>query len=71
MVSAPVPDTIEALRVQNSALRTINRCLEEEIALHRKRAQDYYSAISTLESERAANAMLTAELEALGHTARD
>lgn len=38
--------------------------LEEQIDIHREREAKYYEAIKTLESEREANARLTAELEA-------
>jgi hypothetical protein len=64
MTRAPIPDTIEALRVQNGALRTLNHYLEEEIKLHREKAREYHEAIQTLDSEREANARLTAEVEA-------
>lgn len=63
--TATVPDTLEGLRRQNGALRTLNHCLEQEIALHRQKAQQYHEAIHSLDSERAANAVLTAEIERL------
>lgn len=63
--TAPVPDTIDDLRRQNGSLRTLNACLEQEIAMHREKANLYHAAISTLDSEREANARLTAEIERL------
>jgi hypothetical protein len=56
---------LEFLRRQNGALRRLNLALEEEIAIHRAKAQEYHVAITTLASEREANALLTAEIEAL------
>lgn len=61
---------IQAQKVQNGALRTLNACLEEEIALHRKNAGKYHAAATTLDSERAANEILTNELEAIATEAR-
>jgi len=63
--SAPVPDTIDGLRRQNGALRTLNRSLESEIASHRVKARKYWEATQTLDSEREANAILTAEVAEL------
>lgn len=65
MASAPVPDTIEGLRRQNAAYRTLLRAMEEELRVHREKAAKYYEATTSLESERAANALLTEEVERL------
>lgn len=62
---AEVPDTIEGLRRQNGALRTLNHHLEVEIAQLRAKRREYYQAITLLDSERAANALLTEEIERL------
>lgn len=53
------------LERQNGALRTLRACLEDEIKVHRAKAQEYYLAITSLDSEREANALLTAEVEGL------
>lgn len=62
--AALVPEDVRALRVQNGALRTLNRCLEAEIKQHRARAQEYHAASQTLDSEREANRILTDTIEA-------
>jgi hypothetical protein len=56
---------LDALLVQNNAYRTLNAHLEAEIARHRADAHKYHAAITTLDSEREANALLTAEIERL------
>ena len=43
--------------------KTLVESLESQIAYHRKKANEYFAAISTLESEREANEILTNELE--------
>jgi hypothetical protein len=58
------PPDDAALVAQNRALRTLNTLLEREIADHRGKAQEYYAATQTLDSEREANAILTTALEA-------
>lgn len=58
------PPDDAALVVQNRAFRTLNTLLQEEIADHRGKAQEYHAAIQTLDSEREANAILTTALEA-------
>lgn len=47
------------------ALRNMVSLLEEEVMFYRKQSQDNYEAIHTLDSERAANAILTEENERL------
>lgn len=64
---APVPDTIEGLRAQNRAYRSLCASLEEIQSQHTAQGRQYQEAIATLDSEREANARLTDELEALKH----
>jgi hypothetical protein len=52
-------------QAQNRALKTMNALPEQEIAYHRGRADQYAFAIAQLDSERAANALLTEEIERL------
>lgn len=58
---APVPDTMEGLRRQNSAYRALCASLEDRQAIHTAEGRKYHEAVSTLESERQANAILTEE----------
>jgi hypothetical protein len=51
-----------------TAHRVLIESLEGQIAHHRAQAQQYREAITTLESERSANAALTAEVEKLKAT---
>lgn len=62
--AALVPEDMQALRVQNSAFRALNRSLEQQIEYHRVRAQEYHAATTTLDSEREANRILTDTIEA-------
>lgn len=54
-----------ALTTQNGAYRQLNASLESEIAIHRAKANAYHAAITSLDSERQANALLTDEIERL------
>ena len=58
---ASVPDTVEGLRRQNSAYRALCASLEATQAIQTAEGRKYHEAVSTLESERAANAILTDE----------
>ena len=60
---APVPETMDALRKQNSAYRTLCRSLEAQMAVLTEKGRQYHEAVTSLDSERAANAILTQELE--------
>lgn len=62
---AAVPDTIEGLRRQNSAYRSLCASLEAQQAIQTEHGRKYQEAISTLDSERQANAILTKEAERL------
>ncbi len=48
-----------------NSYKTLTSSLEKQIKHHRVNAEKYDEAIKTLESERAANARLTEELEAM------
>lgn len=63
--TAPVPETLEGLRRQNSAYRTLCASLEAMQATQTERGRKYLEAINSLDSEREANAFLTRENEAL------
>lgn len=56
---------------QAAAVRTLHANEETEINRLRRKQQEWHQAIATLDSERQANAMLTAEVERLRHTATD
>jgi chromosome segregation ATPase len=56
--------TKEAIKRQAAAVRTLQTCEQSEINILRKERHKAHEAIKTLESERAANALLTDELEA-------
>lgn len=62
---APVPETMEGLRRQNAAYRALCASLEELQADQTVKAREYREAVMTLDSEREANALLTAEIERL------
>ena len=63
--AAPVPDTMEGLRSQNRAYRTLCASLEAQMAILTEKGREYQEAVSTLDSERQANAILTDENTAL------
>lgn len=63
--TAPVPETIEGLRRQNSAYRSLCASLEAQMAILTEKGRQYQEAVTTLGSEREANAILTAEVERL------
>jgi hypothetical protein len=52
---------MEGLRRQNSAYRALCASLEAQQAIHTTEGRKYHEAVSTLESERQANAVLTEE----------
>lgn len=54
-----------AIRTQANAVRTLQACEETQINQLRKGERDAYRAVQTLDSERDANAILTAENDAL------
>lgn len=62
---APLPDTMEGLRRQNSAYRALCASLEATQAIHTAEGRKYQEAVTSLDSEREANAILTGEIEAL------
>lgn len=62
---APVPETMEGLRRQNSAYRALCASMEQTQARQTELGRKYQEAITTLDSERAANAILTEEVTAL------
>lgn len=61
---APVPETIEGLRRQNSAYRALCASMEAIQADQTAKGRAYQEAIATLDSEREANRLLTEEVEA-------
>src|SRR3546814_14362349 len=62
---AAMPDTMEGLRRQNSAYRSLCASLEAQMAIMTAKGREYQEAVTTLESEREANAILTAEKDRL------
>lgn len=60
---APIPDTLEGLRAQNRAMRSLLATQEEVMAGLTVKGREYQEAITTLDSEREANAILTARVE--------
>jgi hypothetical protein len=58
---AAMPDTMEGLRRQNSAYRALCASLEAQMAILTAKGREYQEAVTTLDSEREANAILTAE----------
>jgi hypothetical protein len=63
--NAPIPETMEGLRRQNSAYRSLCATQELRLATQTDFARRCRDAEMTLDSERAANALLTEEIEAL------
>jgi len=61
--NAPEQDTVEGLRAQNRAYRSLCASLEATQAIHTALGRKYHEAVTTLDSEREANARLTEELE--------
>jgi predicted transcriptional regulator YdeE len=57
----------EAVKVQANAAKMIDSAWAKEINYHRESKNDYDIAIATLDSEREANKLLTAEIERLRH----
>lgn len=68
--TAPVPDTIEGLLAQNRAYRSLCASLEAQMSVLTGKGRQYQEAISTLDSEREANARLTEELDLIANEAR-
>jgi len=62
---APIPETREGLLAQNRAYRTLCASLEAQMAILTEKGREYHEAVTTLDSERAANARLTDEVESL------
>lgn len=58
---AALPETIEGLRRQNSAYRALCASLEAQMSVLTEKGREYQEAVTTLDSEREANAILTAE----------
>lgn len=63
--NAPIPETMEGLRRQNSAYRALCASLEAIMATQTDFARRCHAAEATLDSEREANAILTARVEEL------
>lgn len=63
--NAPVPETMEGLRAQNRAYRTLCASLEAQMATLTAKGREYHEAVATLDSEREANAILTDEIASL------
>ena len=55
----------KAMKVQASAVRTLQANEETEINILRQQKREWHQAVSSLDSEREANAILTAEIEKL------
>lgn len=55
----------EAIKLQASAVRTLQANEETEINTLRQQKREWYHAVSSLDSEREANAILTTEIERL------
>ncbi len=55
----------KAMKVQASAVRTLQANEETEINILRQQKREWHQAVSSLDSEREANAILTAEIERL------
>lgn len=63
--AAPMPQTIEGLQGQNRAYRTLCASLEAQMAILTEKGREYHEAVTMLDSERAANAIMTDEIAAL------
>jgi hypothetical protein len=61
--TAPMPQDLDGLRAQNRAYRSLCASLEASQAIQTEQGRKYQEAITTLDSEREANARLTEELE--------
>lgn len=55
----------KAIKVQASAVRTLQANEETEINILRQQKREWHQAVSSLDSEREANAILTAEVDRL------
>jgi hypothetical protein len=55
----------EAIKTQASAVRMLQANEQTEINILRKQRNEWHHAVSSLDSEREANALLTAEIERL------
>lgn len=63
--TAPLPEDMDGLRAQNRAYRSLCASLEAAQAIQTDQGRKYQEAITTLDSEREANARLTDEVERL------
>jgi hypothetical protein len=63
--TAPIPETMDGLRRQNSAYRSLCANLELQLATQTDFARRCHEAETTLDSEREANALLTEQVERL------
>lgn len=63
--TTPIPETMDGLKRQNSAYRTLCASLESQMAHYEKQRRQWWEATQTLDSERDANAKLTARIELL------
>lgn len=63
--TAAMPETVDGLRAQNRAYRSLCASLEAQMAIVTEKGRKYQEAIATLDSEREANAILTAEIARL------
>jgi hypothetical protein len=57
---------LERLARKNAAYASLTKSQDAELSLHRDRAAAYRAAVKNIDSEREANAILTAEREACG-----
>jgi chromosome segregation ATPase len=63
--AAEIEKLEKAIKVQASAVRTLQANEETEINILRQQKREWHQAVSSLDSEREANAILTAEIEKL------
>lgn len=59
--TAALPESIEGLRRQNRAYRALCVSLEAQMGILTEKGREFQEAVTTLDSEREANAILTAE----------
>lgn len=65
IMAAEIERLQEAIERQASAIRTLHANEQTEINTLRKKRHEWHHAVSSLDSEREANALLTAEIERL------
>jgi len=68
--NAPEQHTLEGLRAQNRAYRSLCASLEAIQAAHTEESRQYHEAVKTLDSERQANAIMTNEVAILSAAGR-